>query len=161
VSLQAPNCSPHGSVFIRGGRIIDPASGRDEVGDLQIADGRISESTAAPRDSAGTVIDAAGLLVAPGLIDMHVHLRDPGGAQKETIASGARAAAAGGFTTVVAMPNTTPPADGPNTIALMRQRAHETVRECLPDGLHHGGDEGRAACADWLPRESGRGGDHG
>ena len=118
--------SPNGSVFIRGGRIIDPASGRDEVGDLLITDGRISEGTA-PRDSSVPVIDAAGLIVSPGLIDMHVHLRDPGGAQKETIASGTRAAAAGGFTTVVAMPNTTPPADGPNTIALMRQRAHETA----------------------------------
>jgi len=129
VSLHTPSFPPHpgGSVFIRGGRIIDPASGRDEVGDLLITEGRISEGTAAPRDSSVPVIDAAGLIVAPGLIDMHVHLRDPGGAQKETIASGTRAAAAGGFTTVVAMPNTTPPADGPNTIALMRQRAHETA----------------------------------
>jgi dihydroorotase len=129
VSLNAPTfpSQPGGSVFIRGGRIIDPASGRDEVGDLLITGGRISEGTAAPRDSSVPVIDAAGLIVAPGLIDMHVHLRDPGGAQKETIASGTRAAAAGGITTVVAMPNTTPPADGPNTIALMRQRAHETA----------------------------------
>src|SRR6202012_1268177 len=126
---NAPSFPPHpgGSVFIRGGRIIDPASGRDEVGDLLITEGRISEGTAAPRDSSVPVIDAAGLIVAPGLIDMHVHLRDPGGAQKETIASGTRAAAAGGFTTVVAMPNTTPTADGPNPIALMRQRAHETA----------------------------------
>ncbi len=124
-----PSLSPRlgGSVFIRGGRIVDPASGRDEVGDLLVTEGQISESTAAPRDSAVTVIDAQGLIVAPGLIDMHVHLREPGGTQKETIASGARAAAAGGFTTIVAMPNTTPPADGPNTIALMRQRAQETA----------------------------------
>jgi dihydroorotase len=117
---------PGGSVFIRGGRIIDPASGRDEVGDLLVIDGRISESDAAP-DSSVPVIDAQGLIVAPGLIDMHVHLREPGGAQKETIASGSRAAAAGGFTSIVAMPNTNPPADGPNTIALMRQRAQETA----------------------------------
>ena len=129
MSFNAPTfpTQPGGSVFIRGGRIIDPASGRDEVGDLLVTDGRISEGTGAARDSSVTVIDAAGLIVAPGLIDMHVHLRDPGGAQKENIASGTRAAAAGGFTTVVAMPNTTPPADGPNTIALMRQRAHETA----------------------------------
>jgi dihydroorotase len=73
------------------------------------------------------VIDAKGLIVAPGLIDMHVHLREPGGGQKETIATGTRAAAAGGFTSVLAMPNTNPPADGPNTIALMRQRALETA----------------------------------
>ncbi len=128
--MSAPESSPSlhrgGSVFIRGGRIIDPASGRDEVGDLLVTDGRISDSTAAPESSV-PVIDAQGLIVAPGLIDMHVHLREPGGTQKETIASGSRAAAAGGFTTIVAMPNTSPPADGPNTIALMRQRAAETA----------------------------------
>ncbi len=115
-----------GSVFIRGGRIIDPASGRDETGDLLVLEGRVSDRTGQPNFSV-PVIDAAGLIVAPGLIDMHVHLREPGGAQKETIASGTRAAAAGGFTSVLAMPNTNPPADGPNTIALMRQRATETA----------------------------------
>jgi dihydroorotase len=119
---QLPN-----SLFIRGGRIIDPASGRDEIADLLVLDGRIVEDTARPRDSSVPVLEAAGLIVAPGLIDMHVHLREPGGTQKETIATGTRAAAAGGFTSVLAMPNTTPPADGPNTIALMRQRAVETA----------------------------------
>ena len=114
-----------GSVFIKGGRIIDPSSGRDEVADLLIENGVISNVTSAP---AGVpVIGAQGRIVAPGLIDMHVHLREPGGGQKETIASGTRAAAAGGFTSVLAMPNTTPAADGPNTIALMRQRAAETA----------------------------------
>jgi dihydroorotase len=107
--------------------MIDPASGRDEVGDLLVVEGLISERTGAPGDSAVPVIEARGLIVAPGLIDMHVHLREPGGNQKETIASGSRAAAAGGFTSVLAMPNTNPPADGPNTIALMRQRALETA----------------------------------
>jgi dihydroorotase len=115
-----------GSVFIRGGRIIDPASGRDEIADLLIENGVISNVTSAPANV--PVIGAQGLIVAPGLIDMHVHLREPGGSQKETIASGTRAAAAGGFTSVLAMPNTTPVADGPNTIALMRQRAAETAR---------------------------------
>jgi dihydroorotase len=130
---------PAGSLFIRGGRIIDPASGRDEVGDLLVMDGRIAAGTA-PYSSI-PVIEARGLIVAPGLIDMHVHLREPGGSQKETIASGARAAAAGGFTSVLAMPNTTPPADGPNTIALMRQRAAEAacvnvfVSGCLTVGM--------------------------
>lgn len=113
------------SLFIRGGRIIDPASGRDEVGDLFISEGRISDRTGASKDV--PVIEARGMIVAPGLIDMHVHLREPGGGQKETIATGTRAAAAGGFTSVVAMPNTNPPADGPNTVALMRQRAMETA----------------------------------
>ncbi len=115
------------SLFIRGGRIIDPASGRDEIGDLLILDGRIAESTARPADSSVPMIDARGLIVAPGLIDMHVHLREPGGSQKETIATGTRAAAAGGFTSLLAMPNTNPPADGPHTIALMSQRARETA----------------------------------
>jgi dihydroorotase len=130
---------PAGSLFIRGGRIIDPASGRDEVGDLLIVDGRIAAGTAP--SSSVPVLEARGLIVAPGLIDMHVHLREPGGSQKETIASGARAAAAGGFTSVLAMPNTTPPADGPNTIALMRQRAAEAacvnvfVSGCLTVGM--------------------------
>ncbi len=133
--------STDSSLFIRGGRIIDPASGRDEVADLLVTDGRISESTATPTDSSIPVIDAKGLIVAPGLIDMHVHLREPGGSQKETIASGARAAAAGGFTSTLAMPNTNPPADGPNTIALMRQRAQETacvnvfVSGCITVGM--------------------------
>jgi dihydroorotase len=113
------------ALFLRGGRIIDPASGRDETGDLAIVDGRIAESTARPGDA--VEIDAAGLIVAPGLIDMHVHLREPGGTQKESIASGTRAAAAGGFTSVLAMPNTSPPADGPQIIALMKQRAVETA----------------------------------
>ena len=103
-----------------------PASGRDEIGDLLIENGIISNVTSAPMGV--PVIGAQGKIVAPGLIDMHVHLREPGGSQKETIATGTCAAAAGGFTTVLAMPNTTPPADGPNTIALMRQRAAETAR---------------------------------
>ncbi len=123
-SLSFHDRSPS-SVFIRGGRVIDPASGRDETADLLVIDGLISEQTGKP-DSSIPVIDAKGLIVAPGLIDMHVHLREPGGSQKETIATGTRAAAAGGFTSVLAMPNTNPPADGPNTIALMRQRANET-----------------------------------
>lgn len=130
------------SLFIRGGRIIDPSSGRDEVGDLLVVDGRIADSTAAPEgDSTFPVIDAKGLIVAPGLIDMHVHFREPGGGQKETISTGARSAAAGGFTSVLAMPNTNPPADGPNTIALMRQRAEETacvnvfVSGCITVGM--------------------------
>ena len=141
-SSPLPTRSP-GSLFIRGGRIIDPASGRDEVGDLLVVDGHIAESTAAPAagNASVPVIDAKGLIVAPGLIDMHVHLREPGGGQKETIASGTRAAAAGGFNSILAMPNTNPPADGPNTIALMRQRALETacvnvfVTGCITVGM--------------------------
>lgn len=112
---------------IRNGRIIDPANRRDEMGDIAIVDGKIAQPSEVKRGQSGVEeIDASGLIVAPGLIDMHVHLREPGFAYKETIASGARAAAAGGFTTVVCMPNTAPVADDPSTIAWINDRAAET-----------------------------------
>src|SRR3954451_8129056 len=122
--------------IIRNGRIIDPANGRDAIGDLVIANGCISEQSEIRNwNSAIDEIDASGLIVAPGLIDMHVHLREPGFAHKETIASGARAAAAGGFTTVVCMPNTSPVADNPSTITWIRDRARDTARiNIFPSG---------------------------
>jgi dihydroorotase len=116
-------------MIIRGGRVIDPANGRDEIADLYIAGGRI----AAAGD--GETIDASRLIVAPGLIDIHVHLREPGFSWKEIIESGARAAAAGGFTTVVCMPNTSPVADSPGTIAWIKDRAAEVACvNVLPSG---------------------------
>jgi len=104
--------------------VIDPANCRDKLADLVIVDGRIAEKSAI-RDPQSAIeeIDANGLIVAPGLIDMHVHLREPGFGHKETIESGARAAAAGGFTTIVCMPNTSPVADTPSTIAWIKERA--------------------------------------
>ncbi len=108
------------SIRITNGRIIDPASNRDESADLWIVDGKFSPDPGGPADE---TIDAAGLVVAPGLIDIHVHLREPGQSHKETIATGTRAAAAGGFTTVVAMPNTTPAADSAATITWIQERA--------------------------------------
>jgi dihydroorotase len=109
---------------IVNGRIIDPANKRDEIADLWIANDLIADPpTDAAERSESDVIDASGLLVCPGLIDMHVHLRDPGQPQKETIASGSRAAAAGGFSSVVCMPNTNPVADNAGTITLIRERA--------------------------------------
>ena len=108
------------TTIIRGGRIVDPANQRNESGDLMIADGAIASGV----DKKGAeIIDATGLIVAPGLIDIHVHFREPGFGWKETIESGARAAAAGGFTTVVCMPNTSPVADSPSTIAWIKDRA--------------------------------------
>ena len=107
------------SVNIRGGRDIDPVSGRDETGDIFIADGKF---VAAPAAGASE-INARGLAVCPGFIDMHVHLREPGHGAKETIETGTKAAAAGGFTSVVAMPNTNPVADHPGIIAWMEERA--------------------------------------
>jgi dihydroorotase len=107
------------SLNIRGGRIIDPTVGRDESGDVFIADGRFVSSPVAGAQE----IDARGLVVCPGFIDMHVHLREPGQGAKETIETGTKAAAAGGFTSVVAMPNTNPVADHPGIIAWMEERA--------------------------------------
>ena len=112
------------ATIIRNGRIIDPANKRDEVGDLLIVDGKFAEgSQLSAKKSQPEEIDATNLIVAPGLIDMHVHLREPGFSHKETIESGARAAAAGGFTTIVCMPNTSPAADNPSTIAWIKDRA--------------------------------------
>ena len=105
---------------ITNGRIIDPANNRDEVADLWIADGKIS----APQPGCETETwDARGLVVSPGLIDIHVHLREPGQSHKETIATGTRAAAAGGFTSIVAMPNTNPSADSAATITWIKEKA--------------------------------------
>jgi dihydroorotase len=115
-------------VRIANGRIIDPANKRDEVADLWIADGVVADpSIAASQASQTELIDATGLVVAPGLIDMHVHFREPGQAQKETIATGSRAAAAGGFSSVVCMPNTSPVADNAGTIALIREKAQASA----------------------------------
>lgn len=98
-------------LLLKGGRVIDPLYGYDEVGDLLIVDGRIVRSSQAPTVGEGQIIDCTGLVVTPGLIDMHVHLREPGYEHKETIATAARAAAAGGFTTILGMPNTRPAID--------------------------------------------------
>jgi dihydroorotase len=112
------------ATVIRNGRIIDPANNRDEIGDLLILNGEIADvSQLSTLSSQPEEIDARGLVVAPGLIDMHVHLREPGFSHKETIESGARAAAAGGFTTIVCMPNTAPVPDNPGTIAWIKDRA--------------------------------------
>ncbi|HEY1583752.1 MAG TPA: dihydroorotase, partial [Chthoniobacterales bacterium] len=116
------------------GRIIDPANGRDEASDLWIVGGCIAETPKNLEEETET-IDATGLIVSPGLIDIHVHFREPGFGWKETIESGARAAAAGGFTTVVCMPNTSPAADSPSTIAWIKNRAAEVASvRVLPTG---------------------------
>lgn len=98
-------------LLIRGGRLFDPACGLDGEGDLLFRDGCIAAVGAVEASGEEHVIEAAGLLVLPGLMDIHVHLREPGQEHKETIASGTRAAAAGGFTTVACEPNTSPPRD--------------------------------------------------
>lgn len=116
-----------GAVLIRGGRVVDPAAGRDEPGDVFILDGRFAPVPETPPP--GTeIIEAAGLVVCPGFIDMHVHLREPGQTAKETIESGTAAAAAGGFTSVLAMPNTSPAVDNASVVAWVLDRAAVKAR---------------------------------
>ncbi len=111
------------SLHIQGGRVIDPANGIDEIRDLFVLDGRLVDK----KSPGATLIDASGKVVTPGLIDIHVHFREPGQSHKETIESGSRAAAMGGFTTVVCMPNTNPVADSPATIAWIQEKAEKTA----------------------------------
>ena len=112
-------------LIIQGGRVIDPANGIDEIRDVYVSRGMLAASKADFVGEAAAIINAAGLVVAPGLIDLHVHLREPGQSAKETIETGARAAAAGGFTTIVCMPNTNPAADNPATITWINERARQ------------------------------------
>jgi dihydroorotase len=112
------------STLLKNGRIIDPTNRRDEIGDLLVVDGRIADPSdfrlpASDFDS----IDCTGLVIAPGLIDIHVHLREPGQSAKETIASGTRCAAAGGFTSVVCMPNTSPAIDSASVVTWIQEKA--------------------------------------
>src|ERR1700735_335526 len=111
------------SVLIHGGRVVDPANGVDDLRDVLLRDGLVSAVDAPGAFATVSVtekIAAAGRVVAPGLIDIHVHLREPGQTYKETIATGTRAAAAGGFTAVVAMPNTIPVNDSVAKLEWMR-----------------------------------------
>ena len=112
------------TLFIEGGRVVDPASGVDGVRTVVVRDGKIAEvgeRVDRPRDA--RAIDARGKWVTPGFVDLHVHLREPGQEYKETVATGARAAVAGGFTSVVAMPNTRPVNDNTSVTELMLARA--------------------------------------
>ncbi len=111
------------SLLLAGVRVLDPSDGTDAIRDLAIHEGRFVDH--APADAER--VDGHGLIAAPGFCDLHVHLRDPGDPATETIESGARAAAKGGFTTICAMPNTDPPLDRPELIAALRERAAETA----------------------------------
>lgn len=131
------------AIAIKGGTIVDPRAGRVQQADLLVKGGLIAEVSSRGID-AQDVLDATGLLVVPGLIDLHVHLREPGGESKETIESGTAAAVAGGFTAVACMPNTKPPLDNPEIISRIRARA-DKVAQCRvhPIGCITQGRQGR------------------
>lgn len=122
------------SLLIRGGRVVDPASGLDAVRDVLLRDGKIAaiEAPGQIRAPDAEIVNAKGLVVAPGLIDIHVHLREPGQGYKETIATGTAAAAAGGFTTVCAMPNTIPVNDSPEIVRWMQAPERGAAALVLP-----------------------------
>ena len=135
------------ALVIRGGHLIDPAAGVDALKDILLKDGRVAE-IAAPgklkQANGAEVLDAAGLIVAPGLIDMHVHLREPGQGYKETIATGTAAAAAGGFTAVAAMPNTLPVNDSPEITRWMQAPERGAAIRVFPVAAATRGSKGEA-----------------
>jgi dihydroorotase len=130
-------------LLLKNARVVDPKAGLDGTHDLLVEDGRIAKVGKRLSDSAATVLDLAGLCVCPGFIDMHVHLREPGYEWKETIASGTRAAAVGGFTGVACMPNTEPPIDSRSVVefVLAQARLHGAV-PVYPIGCVSKGQQG-------------------
>jgi dihydroorotase len=123
------------NLWISNARVIDPASRRNAVGDLFVRDGRIAASLSRADRRRARRLDGRGLVACPGLVDIHVHFREPGQTHKETIGTGSRAAAAGGFTSVVCMPNTVPPADNAGTIQFIKDAAaRDAVVKVYPTG---------------------------
>lgn len=111
------------TILIKGGQVINPATGMDEVADVLVENGKVTKIEKNMKVKAERRIDAKGCYVMPGFIDMHVHLRDPGFEQKETIETGCRAAARGGYTTILAMPNTKPVVDNPDVVNYVHNKA--------------------------------------
>ena len=136
------------STLIKNGRVIDPASGTDRVADVLVAGGRIAGVGAELSAPGAEIFDATGLVVAPGFIDMHVHLREPGFEHAETIESGARAAAAGGFTSVCPMPNTKPVNDSATVTSYIVERARRlAIVNVFPIGAITKGSAGEELAA--------------
>ncbi|MFQ5464379.1 MAG: dihydroorotase [Thermodesulfobacteriota bacterium] len=139
-------------LFIKGGRVVDPASGVDGPFDVHVAGGTIAAVLPRGDDSTGRsegaadqeVIDASGMLVLPGLVDLHTHLREPGYEYKETVATGAAAAKAGGFTAIACMANTEPVADNASVIRFILRKAESTGINVHPVGAVTVGLEGRS-----------------
>jgi len=135
--------SERAHLLIRGGRILDPGQGLDQVGDVLIRDGRIAAIGPSAPSDAQRVIDATGLIVCPGFVDLHCHLREPGFEHKETIATGTLAAARGGFTTVCCMPNTEPPVDSAAVVEFILRTASALGGRVLPIGCVSRGRAGK------------------
>ena len=133
------------TLWIKNARVIDPAAKRDAAGDVFVRDGKFVASLSGADKKRAKVIDARGLVACPGLVDIHVHFREPGQTHKESIGTGSHAAAAGGFTTVVMMPNTSPVADNAGTIQLMKDVvARDAVIRVHPTGCITVGMKGQA-----------------
>src|SRR6202142_4517873 len=174
---MAHDKSKSGSLLIKGGRLIDPAAKLDAPMDVLLRDGQVAE-VAPPnktRGNADKTFDARGLIVAPGFIDLHVPLREPGQNYKESIATGTAAAAAGGFTSVCCMPNTQPVVDSPDWVAWLQRPERGAVVNVFPiaaatkaskgaaltdfRGLQRGGavavtDDGKPILGDTIMREA-------
>jgi dihydroorotase len=136
------------SILIKNGRVIDPASRTDSVADVLIVDGKVAAVGAGLSSPGAEVFDATGLIVAPGFIDIHVHFREPGFEHAETIESGARAAAAGGFTSVCCMPNTKPVNDSAMVTAyIVEQARSRAVVNVFPIGAISKGSAGEELAA--------------
>ncbi len=133
------------NLLIKNARIIDPAAGIDETGDILITEGKISKTGKNISATGVAAIDASGLIACPGFIDLHCHLRQPGYENKETIATGAAAAARGGYTTICCMPNTNPPLDSAATVSYVRDIASRDAPlvKILPVGCITAGRAGR------------------
>jgi len=133
------------TLWISRAQVIDPASRRNSPGDLFVRDGRLAASLSPAERKRARKLDGRGLVACPGLVDIHVHFREPGQTHKESIGTGSRAAAAGGFTTVVCMPNTSPPADNAGTIQFIKDAAgRDAVVKVLPTGCITIGLKGQA-----------------
>ncbi len=149
------------NLLVRGGRVVDPSQRLDAIRDVRVENGVIAEigEHLEPSDwgfGDSEIVDAAGAIVAPGFIDMHVHLREPGHTHKETIATGAAAAVAGGFTAVACMPNTHPALDSPALIAeILRLAQAAGLARVHPIGAVTKGREGRELAPFWRLYEAG------
>ena len=142
--------------IIRGGRILDPANGRDEIGDLFIKNGILVETLSDVERKQAEIIEAKGSIVCPGLVDIHVHFREPGQTHKENVQTGSWASAAGGFTSVVFMPNTSPACDSAVTLESLRTRTEQgAIVRVYPTGCITLGRKGKSLAPMQALKEAG------